>query len=194
MSNENTVTFGLCNVHYGVINKSDGDYTYDTPEHIPGAVSLTLNPTGDSTTFYADNGIYYAKNTNTGYTGTLTIANLPEKFRVDVLGEVLVDGGLLEKADAKQKDIALMFEVDGDEHADRFVYYDVTVGRPNQNAKTTEASISIEGVELPVTIKPRTTDKAVKYVTGANTPPEVYDNFYKSVYEPVIVESGEEND
>ncbi|MEK4494496.1 major tail protein [Ureibacillus sp. FSL W8-0352] len=181
----NKVSYGLTNVHYAVISKDEqGNYKYGKPKRVYGAVSLTLDPTGDSNNFYADNGVYFSRTANTGYEGTLSIARIPEEFRIDVLGEKLIDGGLLEKADAKPNDIALLFEVDGDVQQDRFVYYDVSVARPSQNANTTAESIEIEAQELSITVKPRTTDKAIRFVTGENTPKEIYDNFYNEVYEP----------
>lgn len=185
---KNKVMFGLTNVHYAVITKDvDGAYTYGTPVRVEGAVSLQLDPTGDSTNFYADNGVYFARSANTGYEGTLTIAMLTDKFRVDVLGEKLVNGGFLETSDAKPKEIALMFEVDGDVDASRFVYYDVSVARPSATANTTNESIEIEGQELSFTAKPRTSDKAVRWNTGETTPEAIYNDFFKAVVEPVEI-------
>ncbi len=54
----NKVTFGLNKVHYAVITEGeDGTYTYGTPVRIPGAVSMSETPVGESTKFYADNGV-----------------------------------------------------------------------------------------------------------------------------------------
>jgi len=142
---KNRVLFGLTNVHYAVITREDdGSYTYATPVRVEGAVSLEMNPTGDPMNFYADNGVFFSRNSNTGYEGTLTIAMITDKFRTDVLGEKMINGGFLESADAKPKDIALLFEVDGDAQATRFVYYDVTVARPSQSAQTTAESIKLK--------------------------------------------------
>lgn len=182
---KNKVLFGLEKVHYALITKGvDGSYTYGTPEPIKGAVSLELNPTGDPTNFYADNGVYFSRNANTGYEGTLTIAMIPDKFRTEVLGEKLVRGGFLEASDAKPKEIALLFEVSGDEEQTRFVYYDVSVARPSNSASTTAESIEIEGQELTFTAKPRSNDKAIRWNTGDATTPEDYSKFFTEVLEP----------
>ena len=44
----NKVEFGLRNVHYAVITEGDdGAITYGTPTKIPGAVSITMDKSGD---------------------------------------------------------------------------------------------------------------------------------------------------
>lgn len=190
---KNRVRYGLTNVHYAVITRNeDGTYTYATPVRIPGAVTMEMSPTGDSTNFYADNGIYFSINSNTGYDGTLDIATIPDDFKIAVLGEKLVNGGLAEFGDAKTKDIALLFEIDGDEEASRFVYYDVTVARPNVSAATTAESIEIKSDQLTLKAKPRTNDKAIKWVTGDTTEQAVYDSFFNAVVEPQTTTPGED--
>lgn len=185
---KNKVLYGLSNVHYAVISReADGTYKYDTPVPVTGAVSLQLDPTGDPLNFHADNGVYFARTANTGYEGTLTIAMITDEFRIDVLGEKMINGGFLESSDAKAKDIALMFEVDGDVEQTRFVYYDVSVNRPSQTANTVAESIEIEGQELSFTAKPRTSDKAIRWNTGEATPEDMYAKFYEAVVEPVTV-------
>lgn len=188
----NRVSYGLNNVHYAVITRAaDGTITYGTPKRLPGAVSLAITPTGDATNFYADNGIYFSINSNTGYEGTLSVAIITEDFKKEVLGEEVINNMLVEKSNAKQNDFALLFEVDGDSAADKFVYYDVTAARPAINAATTAETIEITPNELTVTIKPRITDKAVKAIAsakigeaGSETDNPVYKDFFTEVVEP----------
>ena len=52
---ENKVKFGLSNVHIAKITEEDGAITYGTPFAMPGAVSLSADPEGETTPFYADN-------------------------------------------------------------------------------------------------------------------------------------------
>ena len=47
-----------------------------------------LDPRGDTTDFYADDILYYTT-VKSGYEATLTVANIPQEFRTDVLGETL---------------------------------------------------------------------------------------------------------
>ena len=52
----NKVKFGLSNVHIAKqIEGEDGAITYDEPFPIPGGVTLSLDASGDSNPFYADN-------------------------------------------------------------------------------------------------------------------------------------------
>ena len=56
---ENKVQFNLKNVHYAKMLTSGEVPTWSTPVKVPGAVSLTLNPQGEVTPFYADGIVYY---------------------------------------------------------------------------------------------------------------------------------------
>lgn len=182
---KNKVQFGLTNVHYATFERDvDGKFTYNEPVRIEGAVSLTLNPVGDEMKFYADNGVYFSRFANNGYEGTLNIAMITDKIRTDILGEKMVNGGFLETGDARPKDVALMFEVDGDVEQTRFVYYSCSIARPSQTANTTGESIEIEGQELSFSAKPRLGDKAIRWNTGDATPVAMYDNFFKAVVQP----------
>lgn len=183
----NKVHFGLKNVHYAPITETDGTITYETPIRIPGAVSLTLTPRGDLAEFYADNMLYYSSSSNDGYDATLSIATVPEQFAIDALGETKDedDGVLTEKADAKQKPFALLFEFDGDVKATRHVLYYCTANRPTVTGGTTTNTKEPQPNELTMIASPRATDYAVKTKTTTDTSPAIYDEWYSAVYEAV---------
>jgi len=182
----NKVQFGLKNVHVAPFTVSNGVYSYDTPFPLPGGVELSLEPRGDMTEFYADNMIYYAASNNQGYDGTLSVANITEKFAVEVLGEEKnsADNVLIEKSNTKPKNFALLFEFDGDVKATRHVLYNCTANRPTVSSSTKTASVEPNPSELTFVSSPRETDEAVKTKTTANTTAAVYDAWYDSVYEP----------
>lgn len=73
----------------------DGNYSYETPKAIPGAVSISLDAEGDSSPFYADGIVYFRSVSNNGYSGDLEIALIPEWFRTDILKEELDKNGVL---------------------------------------------------------------------------------------------------
>jgi phi13 family phage major tail protein len=183
---ENKVIFGLKNAHYAVITEGvDGSYTYATPVPLPGATELTLEPKGEQTDFYADDVLYYTASSNQGYDTTLTIANIPEKFRTEVLGEVLdeTDKVLKEVNTAKAKKIAFLFEFDGDVKATRHVLYSCSVSRPGLSSSTKNESSEPGTTELTLVAGPRPSDGVVKVSTTADTPAAVYDAWYSAVYE-----------
>src|SRR5690625_947102 len=182
---DNKVNFGLKNVHYATFTVADGKITYDEPVKVPGAVELSLEPRGDMVEFYADDMLFYTAPNNQGYEGTLSIATIPEQFSIDALGEEKDedDGVLTEKADAKQKQFALMFEFDGDVKAVRHVLYNCSANRPTITGETTTNTKEPQPNELTFIASARPGDLAVKTKTTADTTKEVYDNWYKEVYE-----------
>ena len=83
----NKIKYGIKNVYYAVATiAADGSATYATPKPLKGAVSLSMDPQGDSTPFYADNIVYYTSVANNGYEGDLELALIPDEFLVDILG------------------------------------------------------------------------------------------------------------
>ena len=78
---KNKVKFNICNVHYALITVSEeGEVTFGTPVAMPGAVSLSLEPNGEPSNFYADGYAYYTISNNMGYEGDLELAMVPESF------------------------------------------------------------------------------------------------------------------
>jgi len=182
---DNKVKFGLSNVHIAKITESDGVISYGTPFVMPGAKSLTADPEGETTPFYADNIKYYIANSNQGYSGELEIAMLVKAFFTQILGQQEdSNGALFESADDTIARFALMGEIDGDAKKRRFVYFDCTATRPNAEMNTIEESKEPQTDKVSITMSPRSTDKAVKAViepTEDNL--AVYNAFFDSVYE-----------
>ncbi len=187
---ENKVVYGLKNCHYAVITEDEtGDQTYGVPVALKGAVEISLEPRGETAPFYADDILYYTTVTNTGYEATLTIANIPNEFRTDVLGEVLegADNVLTESAFQKDKKIAFMFEFDGDVKAVRHILYNCTVTRPSLTSATKTETAEPQPQELSLVAAPRAADGVVKRSTTGETPDAVYNGWYTAVYNPAVV-------
>lgn len=188
----NKVQFGLKNVHYAPYEETEEGIEYEKPIAIPGAVTLTLDPRGELAEFYADNMIYYSAAANDGYDGTLSIAVIPEQFAIDALGEEKdeEDGVLNEKADARQKPFALMFEFDGDVKAVRHVLYNCSANRPTIGGETTTNVKEPQPNELTFIASARPGDLMVKTKTTKDTKETVYNSWYNKVYEKTELPEG----
>lgn len=182
---ENKVKFGLSNVHIAKITETNGEITYGTPFAMPGARSLTADPEGETTPFYADNVKYYIATSNQGYTGELEVAMLIKEFFTQILGQQEdTNGALFESADDTTARFALMGEIDGDVKKRRFVYFDCTATRPGSEMNTIEESKEPQTDTVSLTMSPRSTDKAIKAVIEpSETNQAVYNTFFTTVYE-----------
>ena len=182
----NKVKYNLKNVHAAKLTKGDdGNFTYDTPQAIPGAVSISLEAEGDSSPFYADGIVYFRSTANNGYSGDLEIALIPEWFRTEILQELKDNNGVLvEHSDVTESVyFALLFEFDGDVKAIRHVLYNCTASRPSIESETKEETIEPGTETLSLTADPRE-DGLVKSRTGDDTSDSVYRNWYQAVYVP----------
>lgn len=189
---ENKVKFGLSNVHIAKIIEQDGEITYDKPFRMPGAKSLTTDPEGDVTKYYADNVVYYIADANQGYTGDLEITMLIEKFFTDILGQQKdKNGALFESADDVAARFALMGEIDGDVKKRRFVYFNCTATRPGSEMSTIEETKEPQTDKVSITMAARSTDKAIKVtIEPTDENKDIYDTFFDKVYERDATISG----
>lgn len=187
----NKVKFGLRNVFYSKITIGEGgEYEYATPVAIPGGVSLSLSPSGETNDFFADDVIYYSNTTNQGYEGDLEIALIPESFLVDIMGITKdANGALIEDADSVSSNFALSFEVQGDKRARRTWLYNCSATRTNQDATTKETSATPSTETLTLKAMPRLSDRAVKASLELNEQnAEAYNEFFNKVYEVSVSE------
>ncbi len=182
---ENKVKFGLSNVHIAKIIEENGQIKYGVPFAMPGAVSLTADPEGDTTPFYADNIKYYIAVANNGYSGDLEIAMTPEEFLTEILGQEKDDNGaLIESSDNINARFALMGEIEGDSKKRRFVYYDCTAARPSAEMNTVEESKEPQTDTIAITMAARNTDNVIKAVIEPSEQNKsIYDTFFTKVYE-----------
>ena len=186
---KNKVKFNICNVHYALITvDEDGEVTFGTPVAMPGAVSLSLEPNGEPSNFYADGYAYYTISNNLGYEGDLELAMVPESFRTDVLKESLDDNSVLvESANVETANFALLFEFDGDVKKIRHVLYNCSAARPNIESATNEEEIEVQTETLAITAAPLA-NGYVKARTGDSTTDTVYTGWYTSVYMPTVTD------
>ena len=190
---KNKIKYGIKNCYYAVATiAEDGSATFGTPVALPGAVSLTLDPEGDSSPFYADNRVYYEGVANNGYTGSLELALVPDSFRKDVLGEIEDASHILvEDANEEPKNIALLFQFEGDKKATRHVLYNVKPGRTSNSGNTKTENVEPETESIPLTARPIYVSSLDKYFVKAKTTEDTasatYTGWFETVYVPTTL-------
>ena len=179
------VQFNLKNVHYAVMTTTGASPAWSTPVAVPGAVSLSLDPQGEVSPFYADGIVYYQSAGNNGYSGDLTMARFPDQMMQDVWKFELnsTDKVLIENVNVEQASFALLFQIDGDADNQYYCLYNCTGTRPpiasqtNEDTKDPQTQAStISAVALE--------NGNVMARTTAETTEEVKAQWFRKVYEP----------
>ena len=177
--------FGFKNVHVAKMTEINGDISYGTPISIPGGVSFSMDAEGETSTFYADNRPYFQTSANNGYSGSLEMADVPEEFLTDILGQTKdTNGALIENSEDTISKFALMCEAEGDPSNRRFVFYNCLATRPSVELSTNEEGKEVKTASMDITMAPRSTDGQIKAVIDKTEENQaVYDNFFAEVYE-----------
>lgn len=187
----NKVRYGLEKVHIIPLTEEEGkEPVLGTPKHLPGAVSLSLEVNGESTTFSADNTAYYVADANNGYTGTLEAALIPDWFLIKYLGYKKDDNGvIIEDASAQADYFAMAFEFVGNENSTRHILYKVRASRTAVEGKTVEEDIEVQTESLPITVLPLQYKgkSIVKGKTTDMTADDVYKNWFIEPVMPKVV-------
>ncbi|MDU2383212.1 MAG: phage tail protein [Finegoldia magna] len=182
----NKVKFGLRNVHIFPITSEDSEKTvYGEMFKMPGAVNLSIKPSGDSNPFYADDIEYYNTYSNNGYEGDMEFAMLTEEFQIKILGMTKdKNGALIEGINDKSHRFAMAYEIQGDEKATRHILYACSAARPDSEANTME-----EGKKTPQTDKLNFSCSGAMdtgYVKArVEQGSEAYKTFFEKVYQVV---------
>lgn len=187
----NPVLFGFTNVYYAVWDEKNS--VYKTPKRVKGGVKCALTRNGQSSTFYADNGPYFVLETNGGYTMAVDLATIPLTMQEELLGYTKDENGLLiESTRDKAQTFAMMYEVEGNEEDQRFVFYNCTLSRPESEHNTStdqtdpdtqSANITAIAREFKIGSETKGVVKAV-ITKEAGTTDENYDNFFSAVLLP----------
>lgn len=179
MSDTNKVRYGLKKVYYSLLTEESGVVTYGTPKAWPGAKSITLDPEGDTSTYYADDIAYYSTNSNNGYSGSLEMTYLPEEVKTAIFNNVKTKEGLIaEDANALPNNVALMFEFAGDQKATRHVFYRVIFSRASIEGETKEDTVDPKTTSMDITCIPVENDGYAWVKADCFAGTDLYDGFY----------------
>lgn len=142
MPDKNKVEFGISNLHIGTFATDDsGKVTLGTPYHLPGARALSLEPEGDSASFFADNVKYWSGFSDNGFSGSLEVARFTTEFKTQFAGyKVLADGGLAYIKGTNKPSVYMAFQTEGDAESRRVIVYNVAFGGINREFATIEES------------------------------------------------------
>lgn len=181
----NKVQFNLKNVYYAVQTGTAEAPVWVTPVHVPGAVTLTLDPQGNVESFYADGIVYYQSVANNGYSGDLEIARFPDQMLTDVwLFEVDgTDKVIVENANVEPKAFALMYQIDGDINNDYYCIYNCTGTRPGIGGTTNTETKTPQTRKSTISAVPLENGRVMARTTS-DTPESVKQGWFKKVYEP----------
>ena len=207
MAEKSKVMYGLSNVHYAMLTETTDPETgaivssYGDVKPWPGAVNLTLDPSGNPVIFSADNMAYYTLINNQGYEGSAEFALLPDSIRTDILGNTVDENGFIVETDHDQvKYFALMFEINTDQNPNRYVFYKVSLSqRPSVASETVDVTsdLSVKTESVNFKASPMASETVingvrchlVKAFTSQTVDATAYNNFYQNVYIPDFGES-----
>lgn len=155
MADTNKVIFGFSDLYIGTYSVSDaGVVTMGSPYHQKGAVGFSPEENSDKDNFYADNIPYYTSYNTGTYEGDLTVAKFDDAFKIQFLGYVqLDDGGLAQLKSATKPNVYVMFELQGDVHAKRVIFYNGSLGAITREYGTIEdtKTPATESIEVTFT-------------------------------------------
>lgn len=179
----NKYIFNLKNVHYAPVTVgSDGALTFGAVKRLMGTTELTMELEQSSEKHFSEGLVYFVTTSSAGYKGELSIFNVDADFEKDVLGL---------KSDSKKvqyetmydqpKEIALLFEVDGNEKAERHCLLRVKFSKPKYEFKTTTDKVDVPVLKL--SYEGLTDEKGIgRTKTNKDTDKTVYDNWFNEVY------------
>lgn len=180
--------FGVKNSHFAFL-KDEEALTYETPVHLPGTVAISMEPSVETATSYADNEPWIDKQQDNGGSGTMSFydtESTPElrQFIADAVGyAIAADGRTILSADKKPKPFAYMCEQPGHVSGRRRCLLMCQLSKPTQEMNTTQDTPEITQLDYPFTWRPVTIPETGIRTSGYDsfTGLPDYENFFKAV-------------
>lgn len=185
----NKVKFGLKNLYIAGAAETPTGIIFGVPKRWPGLVSISMEPQGENSAFYADDTKYFVATTNDGYEVTVETALVPDWFKKDYLGQTEdSEGNLVEQNTDMPKYFAALFEFTGDQRATRHCLFYCQATRPTEEAETKGESAEVKTEEIKFTALALPGTNIIKSKTTDNTTQAAYDAWYTEVVIPTFYE------
>lgn len=187
MAQKNKVQFNLKNVHYAILTETITDnqttYTWATPVHVPGAVSISLDAQSELSPFYADGIVYYQTVANNGYEGDLELAKITDQMYQEIFGMTLGSTSkvIVDNAFTEPKPFALLFQIDGDAGNELYCLYNCKATRPAIGSQTNTDSKEPQTQTCTISARPLEDGDVFARTTG-ETPAETKEGWFNAVY------------
>lgn len=184
-------TIGLKDIYYAVIltDEEGGETTYDTPKKFSPAMNLTYTPTYNRANLRGDDRVVATASSKGATTVSVGLTDLTKEAQVDVLGAtVAADGGILEGASDRPKDVALLYRAEKANGSYRYdVIYKVQFNPSEESLETKQETPTFSTPTLSGEAIPRLSDgwEKKKYdEDDEDVTPEFIANFFSAVPEP----------
>ncbi len=162
-----------------------GGVTYATPVKLPGAVNFSVDKEQSEITFYADNILYYNAKAKTSEGGDLELADIPRQILLDYLGyKEAKEGGILETNSLDLANCALMFQVETDGKARKFIYYNCTLAESSEEYATVDGDITPQTSTISVTCAGETVGDRQVFKRVLEVDDEGYETAFTTVTVP----------
>lgn len=188
-NNGNKVKYGLKNLYVAFMTdqmNDDGLPTYETPEHVCGAATMSLSSKVERTSVAADDEEeYYSVVDVQGYEGDVEITYIPDTILARMMGHKTdAKGGIIVNKDDQPVPFAMMCEWSGDVNKKRTVYYNCIAEELPEDAA--ESGKKPKNDKLKIKARPLSETGDIKYSVKSNdtTAKTVYDSFFTAVQFP----------
>ena len=180
--------FGVKNAHFAILKDEDA-LTYDAPVHVPGTVSISMEPTIGESTSYADNETWLQEQQDNGGSGVMSFYDTESDEKVrKLIAElagfgIAADGRIILSANKNPKPFAFMAEQPGHVLGRRRCLYYCQMKKPKNEWKTNEDTPQITQLDYDFTWRPITLPESNIRTSGYDSFSGIagYDDFFKRV-------------
>lgn len=183
-------TIGLRDIYYAVIESDDESGTvYGDPKKFSPAMTLTYTPTYNRASLRGDDQVVATASSKGATTVAVGLTDLTKEAQADVLGaKIAADGGVLEGADNRPADVALMYRAEKANGSFRYdVIYKVQFDPAEESLETKQETPTFATPTLNGEAIPRLSDgwERKKYDSDDEDIDQgFFDGFFDSVPEP----------